>query len=134
MPSAIDILTTVDYFAVGSRQTCFVKLAPQLAKYELDVYGRPLISHLLDKKVGHWDAAVRELTANAICEMCQVSPQVILTTVLPKLLDNVETTKDLFVRHGSILCLGQLVLGMSKQPGTLEESLGKFVLTPFGKK
>ena len=34
----------------------------------------------------------------------------------------------------SILCLGQLVLGMSRQPGTLEESLGKFVLTPFGKK
>ena len=43
MPSAIDILTTVDYFAVGSRQACFTKLAPQLAKHDFQLYGKPLI-------------------------------------------------------------------------------------------
>lgn len=126
LPSAIDILTTVDYFAVGSRQACFTKLAPQLAKHDFQLYGKPLIGHLLDKKVGHWDASVRELTALAFKEMCSVAPAEIVDKVLPALIDNVEKSKDLFVRHGSILAVGQIVLGMSKvstdQP--LEDSLG----------
>ena len=50
----------------------------------------------------------------------------IFDKVLPALIDNVEKSKDLFVRHGSILAVGQIVLGMSKvstdQP--LEDSLG----------
>jgi len=124
LPHAIDILTTVDYFAVGSRQACFTKLAPQLAGYDLKLYGEPLIAHLLDKKVGHWDTSVRELTASAFNQMCQVTPEYMVNQVLPKLLENVETTKDLFVRHGSILSMGQVVLGIaSKQSLPLDEIL-----------
>jgi hypothetical protein len=29
-------------------------------------YTRPLVDHLVDRKVGHWDPAVRELTAKAL--------------------------------------------------------------------
>ena len=78
----------------------------------------------MDKKVGHWDTAVRELTAAAFHEICDIAPNDMVNRVLPALLDNVEKSRDLFVRHGSILAIGQLVLGMSKQPGGLEESLG----------
>ena len=50
----------------------------------------------------------------------------VLDKVLPALIDNVENSKDLFVRHGSILAVGQIVLGMSKIPKEqpLEDSLG----------
>ena len=66
------------------------------------------------------------------CEKKSKPKQILLVTrpifdkVLPALIDNVEKSKDLFVRHGSILAVGQIVLGMSKvsidQP--LEDSLG----------
>ena len=125
LPFAIDILTTVDYFAVGSRAACYNKISPQLAKYDLKLYCEPLVRHLLEKKVGHWDVAIRELTASAFCEMCEVCPDFMVKTVLCQLLENVETTKDLFVRHGSILALGQLVFGMSKRAQPLEDCLGK---------
>ena len=39
--------------------------------------------HLLDKKVGHWDASVRELTALAFKEMCSVAPAEIVDKVWP---------------------------------------------------
>ena len=57
--------------------------------------------------------------------MCDIAPDEMINRVLPSLLDSVEKSKDLFVRHGSILAIGQLVLGMSKQPCALEESLGE---------
>ena len=37
----------------------------------------------------------------------------IFDKVLPALIDNVEKSKDLFVRHGSILAVGQIVLDLS---------------------
>ena len=93
---------------------------PQLLKMSYSFTG-----HLLDHKVGHWDSAVRELTAAAFNEMCDIAPDEMINRVLPSLLDSVEKSKDLFVRHGSILAIGQLVLGMSRQPCALEESLGE---------
>ena len=41
------------------------------------------LGHLLDKKVGHWDASVRELTALAFKEMCSVAPAEIVDKVWP---------------------------------------------------
>ena len=78
--------------------------------------------------MGHWDSSVRELTALALHEMCSIGPlaEDMITRVLPVLLDNVEKSRDLFVRHGSILAVGQVVLGMSRQPvDNLEETLGE---------
>lgn len=70
-PHGIDILTTVDYFTVGSRANAFVNLrsavlclcSPSLmlnvicsahvAQYT--EYAQPLIDHLVHIKLGHWD-------------------------------------------------------------------------------
>ena len=115
LPNAIDILTTVDYHAVGSRPKCFTVLSLKLANYDRQLYGRPLIRHLLKKKVGHWDGAVRELTALSMG--CMAKDSIlhldISHSVLPELLKNVEETRDLYTRHGSIIAIGQIVSGIS---------------------
>ncbi|KAG8507546.1 Tubulin-specific chaperone D [Galemys pyrenaicus] len=52
-PHGIDILTAADYFAVGSISNCFLVISTSIAGFA--EYTRPMIDHLLDMKVGHWD-------------------------------------------------------------------------------
>ena len=48
-PHGIDILTVADYYAVGSRPNAFLTLSVYIASHA--EYSRPLISHLLERKV-----------------------------------------------------------------------------------
>jgi hypothetical protein len=57
-------LTAADYFAVGQRSNAYLKISVFIANYP--EYTRPLVEHLVTRKVGHWDPAVRELTAKAL--------------------------------------------------------------------
>ena len=52
-PHGIDILTTADYFAVGSRSNTYLNLSVFVAQYT--EYTRPLIDHLVKQKLAHWD-------------------------------------------------------------------------------
>merc|ERR1719481_1266444 len=85
-PHGIDILTVADYFAVGSRPNAFLTLSVHIASYQ--EYSRPLITHLVDKKVGHWDSTVRELTAKALQNLCSCEPNFMVKEAMPKLLEN----------------------------------------------
>lgn len=48
-PNGIEILTLIDYFAVGMRRHAYLEVSVEVAKYSL--YSRPLIEHLADYKV-----------------------------------------------------------------------------------
>ena len=115
LPNSIDILTTIDYHAVGSRPKCYNTLALKLANYDRSLFGSALIKHLLEKKIGHWDATIRELTAICFGKMAMdsVIHRDIIQTVLPELLDTIEQTRDLYKRHGSLLSIGEIVRGIS---------------------
>nr|XP_054763755.1 tubulin-specific chaperone D-like [Lytechinus pictus] len=52
-PHGIDIVTTADYFAVGNRTNTYLNISSYLADF--DEYTLPLIDHLYQVKVGHWD-------------------------------------------------------------------------------
>ncbi|KAI8512222.1 hypothetical protein Bbelb_088610 [Branchiostoma belcheri] len=52
-PHGIDIVTTVDYFAVGSRNNCFLTLSVYVAQFE--EYTQALVDHLVQHKINHWD-------------------------------------------------------------------------------
>ena len=52
-PHGIDILTTADYFAVGTRSNAYLNLSVYVAQFP--EYTRPLIDHLVHQKLGHWD-------------------------------------------------------------------------------
>ena len=124
-PHGIDILTVADYFSVGSRTNSYLEISVFIAGYK--EYSRSLIDHLLDRKIGHWDAGVRELSARALHNLTQCDAAHVRDTALPRLLES-ALGRDLHLCHGSALAAGETVAALSKvarQAGLgLEDYLG----------
>ncbi|XP_072939375.1 tubulin-specific chaperone D [Epargyreus clarus] len=110
-PHGIDVLTTADFQSVGPRNNAYLVIAPQIADYP--EYTQPLVDHLVDLKVQHWDCAIRELAAKALNKLTEKIPEYVATTVLPKLIKNTESI-DLNVRHGAILAIGEVIYALSQ--------------------
>lgn len=66
-PHGIDILTAADFFSVGLRTNSFLNISDYISQY--NEYTTALIDHLFEKKIGHWDTAVREITAKALFKL-----------------------------------------------------------------
>ena len=71
---------------MGSRTNTYLELSVYIAQYE--DYCHVLIDHLTEKKVGHWDLHVRELTAKALNRLTRVAPCYLAEKVMPVLLKN----------------------------------------------
>lgn len=71
-------------------------------------YTKPLIDHLLARKVTHWDTAIRELAAKALGNLTFRDPRYMVETVLPNLLDMLSSI-DLNIRHGSVLAVAEIL-------------------------
>lgn len=110
-PHGIDVLTTADFQSVGPRNNAFLAIAPQVANYP--EYTQPLIDHIVDLKVEHWDCAIRELAAKALNKLTVKIPEYVATVVLPKLVEKTESI-DLNVRHGAILAIGEATYALSQ--------------------
>ncbi len=109
-PHGIDILTKADYFAVGSLTNCYSAISVFIAQFE--EYTNALISHLLEYKLAHWDAEVRELTSQALHNLTLACPDFITTALLNTLLKQCVHF-DLNTRHGSILSLSEIIHALS---------------------
>ncbi|XP_058417961.1 tubulin-specific chaperone D isoform X5 [Diceros bicornis minor] len=69
-PHGIDILTTADYFAVGNRSNCFLVISMFIAGFP--EYTRPMVDHLVAKKINHWDGGLGgELMRQAVCVLIE---------------------------------------------------------------
>ncbi len=158
-PHGIDVITAADYFAVGSRINAYLKLSVFVAGFEeyTDCLVDHLVNENLpsdytnlpshycasrwevfyeftmyiqvEKKVGHWDIAVREIAASALHNLSPVCPERMRSVVLPRLARSAESPSvDLFLRHGSIVAVGFVVSalgGVAKEEGkSLREYLG----------
>ena len=123
-PHGIDILTVADYFSVGSRTNSFLEISVFIAGYK--EYSRSLIEHLVDKKIGHWDASVRELTAKALHNLTPCDPHYVQETVLPKLLES-ALSRDLHLCHGSTLAVGEIVAALNNVAANLGVSLEDYI-------
>ncbi|KAJ8733225.1 hypothetical protein PYW08_001523 [Mythimna loreyi] len=110
-PHGIDILTTADFQSVGPRNNAYLVIAPQVASYS--EYTQPLIDHLVDLKVEHWDYAIREIAAKALNKLTEKIPDYVAKEVLPKLVKKTESI-DLNVRHGAILAIGEAIYALSQ--------------------
>ncbi|XP_063893170.1 tubulin-specific chaperone D [Helicoverpa armigera] len=110
-PHGIDILTTADFQSVGPRNNAYLVIASQVAAYP--EYTQPLIDHLVDLKVEHWDCAIREIAAKALHKLTYKIPDYVATVVLPKLVKKTESI-DLNVRHGAILAIGEAIYALSQ--------------------
>ncbi|XP_064092677.1 tubulin-specific chaperone D-like isoform X2 [Macrobrachium nipponense] len=104
-PHGIEILTTVDYFAVGNRSNAFLNLGVEVGKYP--EYTQALIDHLVERKVNHWDSAIRELAAKALHNLTALAPDYMNKTIARKLLQE-STGPVLVARHGAIMALAYI--------------------------
>lgn len=110
-PHGIDIITAADYFAVGNLNNCYLNLSVYVAGFEQ--YTKPMIDHLLTRKINHWDGVIRELTAKALHNLTPQAQEYMANTVLPQLL-SMATGKDLYGRHGAILACAELTHALYK--------------------
>ncbi|XP_022825239.1 tubulin-specific chaperone D [Spodoptera litura] len=110
-PHGINVLTTADFQSVGPRNNAYLVIAPQVASYP--EYTQPLIDHLVELKVEHWDCAIREIAAKALNKLTDKIPDYVATVVLPKLVKKTESI-DLNVRHGAILAIGEAIYALSQ--------------------
>jgi hypothetical protein len=109
-PHGIDILTVADFFAVSVRNNAYMNIGPFVAQF--NEYVVPLIEHLLNRKVDHWDCVIRELTAKTLHNLTLKAPSYMVSTVLPALFEK-TTSIDLNSRHGAVLAIGEIVHALS---------------------
>lgn len=110
-PFGIEISTTTDFYSVGLRQNSYLNISDYIAQYE--EYRKPLIDHLIDRKVNHWDPAIRELAAKALHKLTRRDPDYVSTVVLDKLFAKTDSI-DINTRHGSVLAIGEIILSLRK--------------------
>nr|XP_020641570.1 tubulin-specific chaperone D [Pogona vitticeps]XP_020641571.1 tubulin-specific chaperone D [Pogona vitticeps]XP_020641572.1 tubulin-specific chaperone D [Pogona vitticeps] len=110
-PHGIDILTAADYFAVGNRANCFLNISVYIAGFP--EYTQPMIDHLVNMKINHWDGVIREFSTKALHNLTPQAPEYMANVVLPKLLPLAVGT-DLHTRHGAILACAEITLALKE--------------------
>lgn len=110
-PHGIDILTAADFYSVGMRTNSYLNISDFIAKHQ--EYTIPLIDHLVELKTGHWDIAIRELTAKALNKLAHHNPEHMAKTVLNKLFAKTDSI-DVNLRHGTILAIGEVILALTE--------------------
>ena len=130
-PHGIEILTAADYFTLGNRLNSFLVVAPVVGSFR--TYRYALVEHLLDFKLKHWDKDVRELSARALAKLSGRDPSWAIEIAFPAILPLV-ISPDLFIRHGAILAIAELVLSLAQMapglrlPTTLLDSIRNVVV------
>ncbi|KAM6469790.1 tubulin-specific chaperone D isoform 2-T3 [Liasis olivaceus] len=109
-PHGIDIVTTADYFAVGNRANCFLNISVYVAGFP--EYTQPMIDHLINMKINHWDSVIREFSSKALHNLTLLAPEYMTREVLPKLLP-LAVGIDLHTRHGAILACAEITHALS---------------------
>uniref|UniRef100_A0A5K3F699 Tubulin-specific chaperone D n=2 Tax=Mesocestoides corti TaxID=53468 RepID=A0A5K3F699_MESCO len=121
--NGIEIITTVDYFAVGSISNCYLNLSKFVAGFE--EYTSAVIEHLAFARLGHWDENIRDMAARALNKLTPLAVEQLQQSILPKLLHNVGSS-DLYMRQGSVLGIAEVIESLSATnslPGEIVDSI-----------
>jgi hypothetical protein len=111
-PDGIAILTTADYFSLGSRPNAYLHIAPFVAQFVQ--YRYPLIEYLVTTKLQHWDIDIRLVSAQAIGRaLTPLDPRYMAKNVLPRLLQ-MSLDPDLLVRHGATMAAAEVVRALGR--------------------
>ncbi|VBB27689.1 unnamed protein product [Acanthocheilonema viteae] len=119
-PNGIDILTKIDYFAVGQRCKSYLDISCQIAKYSM--YTQAIIEYLISFKIIHWDEEIRLLSAEALHRLCAFDPSFVSTQVLKKLMPLVSS-ESLIMRQGGVVALASILSGLKKCGTLLDKEL-----------
>jgi hypothetical protein len=113
----IVILTSADYFTIGNRAESFTNVAKKIAAF--DEYRHPLIRHVYEEKLFHWDVDIRNLSSKSLRILTSLEPQYFAEIVLSNLLP-LCTSGTLFIRHGAILGVAEVTLALGREFASME--------------
>ncbi|KAG8769057.1 hypothetical protein FRC12_005192, partial [Ceratobasidium sp. 428] len=122
IPHGIDVLRATDFYAVSIRRNAFLIAAPQVVVFS--EYQQPLIDHVMEVTLRHWDPKMRALGAQALRRMCAVDLKDLGTRTAAQLSSRLRSmdTNDV---HGALLGLSEIAKGF-KEGGYEEERLQCF--------
>ncbi|VDK36928.1 unnamed protein product [Taenia asiatica] len=125
--NGIEIITTVDYFAVGSISNCYLNLSKFVAGFS--EYTFAIVEHLASWRLGHWDENIRDMAARSLNNLFPLAADQIIQSILPQLLKQVGGT-DLYMRQGSVLGIAELIQPleeMNSLSDTIIDSIAEIV-------
>ena len=82
-----------------------------VAKFE--EYEKPVIRHLSNVKLVHWDIEMRALASKSLARVSKLNPRYNAEHIMPKLIEQCFHD-DLVVRHGSLLGVAETVLAFGE--------------------
>jgi len=108
----LEILTTADYFSLGNRQKAYISIARSIA--EFSAYRRPIIRHLVEVKLCHWDLKIRGLASKSLYKLTDLDPSLMGRIILPSLLERSLDPQAVQLRHGAVLGVAEVLLRLSE--------------------
>ncbi|RCI04360.1 hypothetical protein CU098_011555 [Rhizopus stolonifer] len=108
-PHGIEIIQMADYFSLGNRNTSFLTIAAEIAKFE--EYRYHLIQHLIDVTAKHWDKSMRVLASKALYNLVPSDPSYFIETCLPILVPS-ATSSDMQISHGALMAIAEISLSL----------------------
>lgn len=109
-PHGIEILAEADYFTLANKANSFLNVSTYIAQF--DEYFDPLINHLVNTKLQHWEPEIRQLAAKSLSVLSIFNPQLVVEKYLPSILQSCYS-KVLHKRHGALWALSEIILGLS---------------------
>jgi hypothetical protein len=108
-PHGIEIITEADYFTLGKKIYCYLNISTFIAQY--DEYFESMVNYLSFNRLIHVEQSIRQVSAEALGLLVPFNPEFFVNKILKKLLEYCYS-KTLFVRHGAILGLGYILVGL----------------------
>ena len=108
-PHGIEILTEADYFTLGSRNNCYFNISIFIAQYE--EYYKSIVDYLYSNRLIHVEPQIRDISATALSLLVPFQPKYFVDEIIPKLIKN-ATSPSLRIRHGSLVGIGYILLGL----------------------
>ena len=108
-PHGIEIITEADYFTLSNKQNAYLNVSRFVAQFP--EYYKGMINHLIDYKLPHWDPNIRVLASQSLSLLVPFNPSFFVNNIIPILCKR-STDKTLFMRHGAILGLSEIIIGL----------------------
>ena len=109
-PHGIEILTEADYFTLSNRVNAFLNVSCFIGQFP--EYFSEMVKHLAFVKLQHWETSMRVLASQALSVLSIFNPELIVKDVLLPLIEKC-LSKALHIRHGAILGVGEILIGLS---------------------
>lgn len=109
-PHGIEILTEADYFTLSHRVNSYLSVSCFVGQFE--EYLPSMLDHLAFEKLQHCDGEIRALAAQTLSVLSVFNPALIIKQILMPLVQKCFS-KALHIRHGAILGVGEIMIGLS---------------------